>query len=171
MPEIKSIFTEGDASSDLLVAWWKSLDRNRGDRANLRRAASATEVAFCPSFHGFLNQLKAQGYPLAFQGASALAAVAGLAAHVKLHIAGISFARQMAAPIKQGGSARVSGLRFRRLLVVSDRDELYLQLVRVIRLLDGKVNLVSLANAVFWWNERTKKEWAYDYYATAPSEK
>ena len=44
-------------------------------------------------------------------------------------------------------------------------------LIRAIRLLDGSVDLVSLANAAFWWNERTRKSWAYDYYATAPSEK
>lgn len=170
MPKIRTIFTEGDDSSDLFVGWWKSLDRDRGERANLRRAASPTEVAFCPCFHRLLGQLRAQGYPLPNESASGLAAGAGLAAHVKSNLNNASFAQQMATPKKHGGSARVSGLRFRRLLAVSDRDELYPQLVRVIRLLDGKVNLVSLANAAFWWNEQTKKEWAYEYYATSPSE-
>jgi CRISPR system Cascade subunit CasB len=170
MPEIKMIFTECDDSSELLVGWWKSLDRDRGERANLKRAASPTQIAFCPSFHLLLGQLRAQGYRLAHESAGAVAAGAGLAAHVKSHEGNASLAQQMATPKKRGGGARVSGLRFRRLLAISDRDELYLQLVRVIRLLDGKVNLVSLANAAFWWNERTKKDWAYDYYAAAPSE-
>lgn len=101
---------------------------------------------------------------------TALASVAGLAAHVKLHVGGASMAQQMATAKSSGAGARVSGLRFRRLLAVSDRNELYPLLLRVVRLLDGHVNLVSLANAAFWWNERTRQEWAYDYYATAPSE-
>jgi CRISPR system Cascade subunit CasB len=103
-------------------------------------------------------------------GTVALAAVAGLAAHVKSHTGGASIAQQMAAPKAPGAGARVSGLRFRRLLAVSDRDELYPLLLRVVNLLDGRVNLVSLANSTFWWNERTKKDWAYEYYTTAPSE-
>ena len=170
MPEIKTIFTERDDSSELLIDWWKSLDRNRGERANLKHCASPTEVAFCPSFHLLLGQLRAQGYSLAPESAGAVAAGAGLAAHVKSYEGNATLAQQMAKPKKQGGGARVSGLRFRRLLAISDRDELYVQLVRVIRLLDGRGNLVSLANAAFWWNERTKKDWAYDYYAAAPSE-
>jgi CRISPR system Cascade subunit CasB len=89
---------------------------------------------------------------------------------VKSHVGGASVARQMATPKSPGASAPVSGLRFRRLLAVSDRDELYPLLVRLVRLLDGRVNIVSLANSAFWWNERTKREWAYDYYATSPSE-
>ena len=170
MPEIKAIFTEGDGSATLLIEWWKSLDRHRGERADLRRAASATEAAFCPSFHRLLHQLRSRGYALEDIGANAVAAIAGLAVHVKSHNGASTLAQQMASPRRQGGSARVGGLRFRKLLVIPDRDELYLQLVRVIRLLDGNVNLVSLANAAFWWNERIKKNWAYEYYATAPTE-
>ena len=117
-----------------------------------------------------LGRLRGKGYPVSLDGTVALAAVAGLAAHVKSHIDGGSIAQQMAAPKSPGAGARVSGLRFRRLLTVSDRDELYPLLLRVVSLLDGHVNLVNLANSVFWWNDRTRKSWAYDYYATAPSE-
>ena len=164
------IFTEGDESSGLLISWWEALDQDRGERANLRRAASPSEVAFGPALHRLLGRLSGKGYPVGTDGTVAVAAVAGLAAHVKSHIGGASIAQQMATPKSPGAGARVSGLRFRRLLAVSDRDELYPLLLRVVRLLDGHVNLVSLANAAFWWNDRTKRDWAYDYYATAPSE-
>jgi len=164
------IFTEGDESSGLLISWWEALDQDRGGRANLRRAASPSEVAFGPAFHKLLGRLRGKGYFVGTDPTVALAAVAGLAAHVKSHIGGASIAQQMATPKSPGAGARVSGLRLRRLLAVSDRDELYPLLLRVVRLLDGHVNLVSLANAAFWWNHRTKKNWAYDYYATAPSE-
>ena len=170
MSDIKSIFIAGDGSSNLLLSWWKGLDQDRGERSSLRRAASPAEVVFCASFHQLLTQMRAHGYALGPTDASALAAVAGLATHVKFHVGEISLAQQMATPKSRGGGARVSGLRFRRLLAISNRDELYPMMIRIIRLLDGSVNLVSLANAVFWWNEKTKKEWAYSYYETAPTE-
>lgn len=168
---VSRMFAEGDESSRLLVSWWEGLEKNRGERANLRRAASPSEVVFGPAFHRLLDRLRQQGYLLGTEGTVGLAAVAGLAAHVKSHIGGASVAQQMATPKSPGAGARVSGLRFRRLLVVSDREELYPLLIRVVRLLDGRVNLVDLANVAFWWNERTKKDWAYDYYATSPSER
>ncbi|HOX57832.1 MAG TPA: type I-E CRISPR-associated protein Cse2/CasB [Verrucomicrobiota bacterium] len=166
---ISHVFTEGDESSGILLAWWVELEQNRDERASLRRARSPQDVAYCPSFHRLLNQMRGQGYPLGVEGATALAVVAGVIAHVKAHTADASVAENMATPKMPGGGARVSGLRFRRILVVPDRDELYPHLVRIVRLLGGSVNLVSLANAAFWWNERTKKEWAYKYYATAPT--
>jgi CRISPR system Cascade subunit CasB len=167
---ISQIFSEGDDSSELLISWWEGLDQDRGERANLRRAAAPTDVVFGSSFHKLLGGLRRRGYRLGSDRATALASVAGLVAHAKLHVGGASMAQQMATAKFSGAGARVSGLRFRRLLAVSDRNELYPLLLRVVRLLDGRVNLVSLANAAFWWNERTRQEWAYDYYATAPSE-
>lgn len=169
-PNTGRIFTIGDESSGVLVSWWEELDRERGERAHLRRAAGAAEVAYCPSFHKLLAQLRRHGYSSGQEGAASVATVAGIAAHVKTYAADASLAAQMAAPKAPGGGARVNGLRFRRLLAVSDRNELYPLLLRVVRLLGGSANLVSLASAAYWWNERTKKEWAYEYYAKAPSE-
>ena len=64
--------------------------------------------------------------------------------------------------------AKVSGLRFRRLLRIDDRDELYNAMRRMIQMLGGVVNIYSLAHAVYWWNQRTKKQLAYEYYEHAP---
>lgn len=163
------MFQSNDESGSILLAWWRDLESNRGERAFLRRSSNITEVAFSPAFHRLLGELKEQGSTV---NREALAAVAGLATHVKAHTdVGGSLARQMATPKAGGSGARVSGLRFRRLLAVSERGELYPLLIRVIRLLDGNLNLLSLANAVYWWNENTRKQWAYDYYSTAPTEK
>ena len=38
-------------------------------------------------------------------------------------------------------------------------------MIRIIRQLGGAVNVVDLAKTVYWWNEKTKKELAYAYYA------
>ena len=93
---ISRLFTEGDGSSEVLVSWWEGLDQNRGERATLRRAAAPMEVVFGLSFHRLLDGLRRRGYPLRADGAAALASVAGLAAHVKLHAGGASIAKQMA---------------------------------------------------------------------------
>ena len=164
----KRLFLRGDDSADILCSWWQWLEQHRGERAVLRRASSPTEVVFSPAYHHLLGQLQQQEYTVS---RDALAAVVGLASHVKGDVGtDKSIAQLMASPRLSGGGAKVSGLRFRRLLAVTERDELYPLLIRVIRLLDSKVNLVSLANSAYWWNEITRKQWAYDYYATAPTE-
>lgn len=164
------LFSDMDESSSVLISWWTGLNEDRGGRAVLRRASTPSEVAFCGSFHRLLAKLREAGCPISNRQADWIAAVAGLVAHVKSHAGGASVAQQMATPKSPGAGGRVSGLRFRRVLAAADRDELYPLLIRVVRLLDGNVNVVNLAKSAFWWNERTKKEWAYDYYATAPSE-
>lgn len=164
----KRLFQAGDDSTSILRAWWVGLEYGKGERAVLRKASSPTEVVFSPAYHTLLKQLQQREYRV---NRDALAAVAGLVSHVKGD-AGTdkSIAQLMASPRPGGSGAKVSGLRFRRLLAVTGRDELYPLLIRVIRLLDSKVNLVSLANSAYWWNEITRKQWAYDYYATAPTE-
>jgi len=164
------LFSDGDDSSHLLLTWWQGLRDEPGDRAILRRAASPVDVVFCPAFHRLIGRLRTEGYPLGNDGSAGVAVVAGLAAHVREHAAGSSLARQMAGPRAVGSGARVSGLRFRRLLAVSDRAELYPLLIRVVRLLDGRVDVPDLARSAFWWNQRTRKRWAYDYYDATPSE-
>lgn len=161
-------FQPDDKSYVVLLEWWRGLENKRGERAVLRRAKDSTEVIFSPAYQHLLNQLQHQGYKVHRE---ALAVIAGLMSHVKDHVGNEPIAKQMATPKQGSESARVSGLRFRRLLAVTEREELYPMLVRIIHLLDGRVNLTSLANAVYWWSENTRKHWAYEYYATAPAEK
>jgi len=171
MPEKapKLLFQAGDGSASILRLWWEGLEQDRGERAALRRASNPTEVVFSPAYHRLFGQIQQQGFKMR---RDSLAAVAGMSAHVKEDTGqGLTFAKQMASPKSQGSGAKVSGLRFRRLLAVVQREELYPLLIRVIRLLDGRVNLLDLANSVYWWNEMTRRQWAYDYYATAPEEK
>jgi len=157
-------------SADILRDWWKGLEEDRGERAVLRRAPRPTDVVFSPAYHRLLNHLRGKDYHV---NREALAAVAGLLARVTDDTGNNkTFAEEMASPrSKDTDGARVKDLRFRRLLTVTVRDELYPMLIRVVRLLDNRVNLISMADSVYWWNENTRKEWAYDYYATAPQKK
>ena len=163
------LFQPGDESTAILRSWWKGLDHDRGERALLRRSSSPTEIVFSPAYHRLLGQFQQRGYII---NRVALAAIAGLAAHVKVDTGpDKSVAKLMAGPGSGGNRAKISGLRFRRLLAMNHRDEVYPYLIRVIRMLDFNVNLLDLANSVYWWNEKTRMQWAYDYYETSPDEK
>ncbi len=150
----------------MLLEWWRGLDQARGDRAELRRAKEPTEVAFCPSFHRLFAALRRVA-PLS---PNSLAVVVGVLAHLKEHDGGLVFAAQMATPKLGSNRARVSGLRFRRLLKVADRSELFQPLIRTVQLLDGQANLYSLADDIYFWGNNVRKNWAYAYYGRASSE-
>ena len=162
-----------------LLSWWKELDTARGDRAALRQCHNPLEVAFTPAFHRLKMRLEPFG-SISPDQMDRLAIVAGVLSHVKENKPEDrernlqrSFAVQMASPLSKGGPGKkacVSGMRFRQLLKIEDPDKLYATMIRLVRLLGGSVDMVSLAAGIYWWNERTKKEWAYAYYEHAPSE-
>ncbi len=168
MNEKKVIRFSSDSPAGVsLLEWWTELEQNRGDRAALRRCASLTEVVFLPIYHRLRMELLCLGRV----DDEGLALVVALAARVKSHAGGESVAAQMAAPKVPGGPSKVSDLRFRRLLRMKTRADLFPALSRMVALLGGTVNLLSLANSAYWWNERTRKEWAFDYYSSALEKK
>src|ERR1039457_2911235 len=144
-------FDKDSPEMQALATWWYALNENRGDRAELRRCATLAEVAFTPAYHRLRLAVGKFGTPYD----DGLSLVAGLAARVKNDIADCAFAEQMATG-KSDGSARVSGLRFRRLLKAKESDELFTAMGRVVALLDGSVNLQNLAKSVYFWNDRTR---------------
>lgn len=77
--------------------------------------------------------------------------------------------KQMGTERPSGGGAVVSGLRFRRLLKCQTPEELYPMLRRVIRLLNNRADLYSLASDILYWGEEVRKQWAYDYW-TVPQD-
>lgn len=168
-PKAEIMFGAGDKTADVLREWLKNLDR--GGHAELGRTADSAEVAFIPGYHELVREILRLGRPFSREK---LAAIAGLAARLESDTGdGASLATQMAARRSPGENAVVSGLRFRRVLAVGDNDieDLYPMLTKILRLLGGKANLADLARSVYWWDVSTKKRWAYDYYAAAPSEK
>lgn len=163
---IRFSFSHNPDLRKVLLDWWQRLDQSRGDRADLRRATTPTEVAFCSAFHRLFNSLRV----IASVSPASLAVVAGVLAHVKSPDMTVTFATQMAAPKSGSDRARVSGLRFRRLLKIKERDELHQPLIRVVRLLGGEANILNLADDVYFWGDNVRKNWAYAYYEKAPSE-
>jgi len=149
----------------IVLQWHNALECDRSGRAELRRAHNPAEVVFLPAYHHLYNSCGASNI-----NKEALACVAGICSHVKKNREG-KFAEQMAERKAGSKNSEVSSLRFRRLLTVSDREELYLSMIRIIRQLGGAVNVFDLAKIVYWWNEKTKKELAYAYYDNASTKK
>lgn len=159
-------FSSDSQASKILMQWWTGLEEDRASRAELRRCRSPSEVVFCPAYHRLLHGLQ----PVGPVRREALAAVAGLLAHVAAHETS-SLASHMGASAKGASErARVSGLRFRRLLRFQTRSELYGPFLRILRLLERRANVLDLARSIYWWNERTRRQWALDYYTQAPTE-
>lgn len=155
---------DNPVTKGLLIDWWEGLDKMRAERARLRRCRTPSEVVFVSAYHDLRRSLS---------GAvriddEALAAVAGLVAHVRPGNQALTLPEQMAG--KGIGKAPVSGLRFRRLLQIDGTAALYTALMRVVHQLDRNVNVADLAQSAYWWNEQTRKRWAFAYYSTAPNE-
>jgi len=152
------IFSGSDANRSVLIEWWSEL--SKGDKAELKRCSSLEEVALLGAYH----RLRVRLLPLTPVDPIRLAVVAGLASHVKVNNQTLRIAEQMA--VKKSGSEVpvISELRFRRLLVIDDLSDLYRTMIRIVRMLGGEVNLISLADSVYRWNIGTKKEFASEYF-------
>ena len=150
------IFKDDRKESEILLRWWQSLLEDKGARAELRRCHELTEIFMQPAFYRLFNSLKNFGD--IFE--DGLAVVAGLLSHVKKTIPTIKISAQMS----QGEKPVISDLRFRKLLKIQNHSELYPAMIRIIKHLDGTVNIIDLSNSVYFWNDRTKKESAFNYY-------
>lgn len=57
------LFTNYSGTSSVLVRWWKSLESNKGDRAELRRCQNVTEIVATPAYHIIYRLLVKAGLP------------------------------------------------------------------------------------------------------------
>lgn len=160
-----SEFDSGTALGNGLYGWWKNLDDNRADRAELRRCQTLDEVALTGAYQRFYRYLDACH---SLEGAKRwqldrLAAIAGLLAHVKTHT---SERLPIAMSAKNGDKNTVSELRFRGLLKITDTEGLFGALRRLLPLIDHSTDIHQLAKDVYGWSStsgRVPREWAYAY--------
>lgn len=175
-------------ATNFLRTWHRALDSssadraegmhlaNRGDRALLRRCRSLDEIRLTPVFYALRQQLAAQNVEVAadYQGDEKLAIILGLAAWVKVNDESQRFSQQLAGRRSGTTDAKLSGLRFRKLLLIEDRQKLYEELIGVIRLLGDTANIKSLAYDLYHWRPDSscfiRRQWAEDYYSQLPEE-
>jgi CRISPR system Cascade subunit CasB len=165
---------------ECLRTWCGWLDRNRGDRAQLRRAQSPEDILLSPAFSHFLNHMPRtwvtdNKFPL-----TDIAMVAAVLARVKDEPPdkSMTFATALAAPKKGSLSPIMSELRFQQLQKSRTPQDFYLRICRAVQLLGGKVNIVCLADDILHWlaeyrygpaskpDQRLAVRWATDYYTS-----
>lgn len=171
-------FLRETATRDKLRSWWESLDKNRGDRARLRRAERPEDVLLTEPFFHFLQQMPESWAESERLVSSAL--VAAALSHVRERRDGNTFAGQLASPKEGGKKAHMSELRFQQLQKSRDPEEFFRRLLRAIQLAERRVNIFSLAESILhWMNEyrygadrepqkRLSVRWATDYYTALP---
>lgn len=156
----KISFSRDKQLGNALLRWWEGLDGHREDRAQLRRAASLTAVTLTPGFQRFYRFLLANGLPeLNADGQrDRLATIAAVLAHIKTRDE-----RNFPASMREGDQQKVSELRFRRLLESPAIDDLFVGLRRTLPLVGYAADPNRLANDIWYWGDKVRKDWAYAY--------
>lgn len=168
--------TRGERALD----WWQrycSLAKgDPGTRARLRRCRSATDALGERAAVTLVRQLGLAGSATAGDDQRLIAGLqlARVLAHVEAHDPTLSVMRKAGWKRFPGhrkesdaGEDRptLSEGRFRRLLQTERGEEQVAAFVRLIALLDGSVNVAALAEDFLFWDDRTRRRWAFDYYA------
>ena len=154
-------FEEDSQLGKELMSWWKRLQDNKGDRAEFCRADNINEILMLPAFYRSCSRFK-RYFDVSENWEVRLAAILGVLAHVREQTSD-TFATRMAGKPKP----KVSELRFRRLLQ-KDRHELFIAVVRILRMTGRKANLYELAGIVYFWGPRIKRQLAFEYFEKIP---
>jgi len=163
--------SELNQAKSIIRQWWRSLQgkneergvNRRGQRAGLRRCKTPLEAAFQDGFHELRHQLtRGTSQPWVEARGNQLQTLAVLLAHVREHT-DQSMAKTLAGG--QDGKGGLSKLRFRRLISHQDVDQGFFEsMLRSLKLVKGCVNVDQLTDAVIFWNEKKRREWAYEFY-------
>jgi CRISPR type I-E-associated protein CasB/Cse2 len=174
---------ESDHPSQALAWWQYHLDsRSRtydpGTRARLRRCDSPADAAAIPAAVSLARRVGAFSAGADDQRIIDALNLARVLAHVRTHEPGppMRVAGWKKAPgdrkESDAGEDRplLSGARFRRLLATGPDEEQVAAFVRLIAILDGKVDVTALSRDFLNWShpwkgERVRRQWAEDYFA------
>ena len=148
------------------MRWWRSAinadtGRTRRTRAELRRADTPLAVLGVSAVHDLNRALKDAGYGLHHRadGPDRLALIAVALAHVN-EGRGAAAARRFGA----GVPPPLSSIRFNSLIRTEAPRELIRPLVRALKIIGGSTDARKLTRDLYWWNERVRTNWCFDYY-------
>lgn len=170
--EHKIVWSADSGIGKGLLTWHAKLKNDRGTRAMLRRCSTVDEAVLSPAYQHFYRYMLGCGWPEEAENwqNDKLAAIAVLTAIVKSYDAGADdvmddYERNLPYRMSEKNVDRplVSELRFRALLKIDNTDDLLSGLRRAMPLIKAKTSLLHLASDVYWWGDKTKKEWAYAY--------
>lgn len=165
---------------DRAYQWWTEYcDPRKGDpaaRARLRRCRSAIEalgVIAAVDLARRLGAMKDVATPddryleRALNLARVLAHVRESATESPMRQAGWKAfpGERTTKDVPASERPRLSEVRFRRLLETAGGEEMVSAFTRLIALLGATVNVATLSSDFLYWGDRTKRRWAFDYYA------
>lgn len=145
----------------LAFRWWQRELRDNGPgrmaRAQLRRCTTPVEALSLPVTHALHADLDG-----ALRGrADTLALIAVALANVRDYV-GSGAAQLM--------GETVSAMRFQALIRTKEPAELIDPLRRVLNQIDNKANVGRLAGDLYFWNDRTRNSWCFEYYGAATAD-
>ncbi|MDE0704376.1 MAG: type I-E CRISPR-associated protein Cse2/CasB [Rhodospirillaceae bacterium] len=162
--------TDEKSIGDVVVEWYGSaLGRDDGGaraaRARLRRCHSPVEALAIAETHELHKRLRENG---ARPTADQLALLATTFARLK-GIHGARLAALFGKRESKDGPRPLSELRFQSLIRVRARSELIAPLRRSLGVLgsDPACNGRALAEDFYFWNERVRNTWCFQYFGTA----
>ncbi len=151
------------------MSWWRTDIVGEGgsarrSRAELRRAADATAALCLSATHDLNRRLIKDGHDLRRRrdGPERLALIAVALAHVGDHRA-----ESAAKRFGSGDPKTLSGIRFDALVRAKDPGHLLRPLVRSLQVVEGSVNVAKLATDLYWWNDKVRTDWCFDYHGAA----
>ena len=66
-----------------------------------------------------------------------------------------------------GEPKTLSGLRFNALIRAKEPRQLMRPLVRALQVAKGAANVRRLAADLYWWNDKTRTDWCFDYHGAS----
>lgn len=141
--------------------WWSELEQKKALRASLRRKINSNSVVFEGGFHEIYRKISSINDNINMERFSS---VVGIISHIKSN-EGESFGAQLGEPDKN--SPKLSEIRFKKLLSIDDRGEMYVAIIRILRQFKHIAPIKDVAKIAYWWNDSTKRQLAKDYYQAA----
>lgn len=152
----------------LAAQWWRELatdefgPRDRAAIARLRHAASPLEAAEEEATITLVRRLDG-----GIESLERIAVCAGVLAHVRTDD-DATVARRIGRTGDPEKRAKMSRLRFRRLIQADTAEDVFVQFRRLVALADRKVNVEDLAAALLDWSDRRKRDWIFRYHMGEP---
>lgn len=154
--------------AEICKLWWDTCiaaetGGARQARAELRRAASVTDALGVSATHELNRRLVSAGFDLRKRrdGPDRLALIAVSLSHLTEDL-GQSAAQRFGA----GETKALSGLRFNVLIRAKEPRQLMRPLARALRVTKGAANVRRLAADLYWWNDKTRTNWCFDYHGS-----
>jgi CRISPR system Cascade subunit CasB len=142
--------------------------RDRAAFAELRRCADLFDIVFVPAFGRLRRRMAVAADDE--KGLRKVADIAALLAHVKEDDER-RLARALGTAPGQSAdldSTTMSPARFRRLLQADEPADRLRRLIRAVKILKGRANVADLADAVWFWGDWMKQDWAFRYLGETP---